>query len=136
MSEVECEAWHSGLQGSYLLLFVGFGSPAPNRTGPASKDCCQVLPSSLFTVQFNHILKRTQPLTFNCHNSHELGPGGKVALINIFISTLNQITTCQLKRVIHSPIRDLSSYSIHNYILIQIYAREIKNTFKKIILKT
>lgn len=49
MSEVECEAGHSGL-GSYLLLFVDSGSPALNRTSPASKDCSEVLPCTLFTV--------------------------------------------------------------------------------------
>lgn len=60
MSEVECTAGYSG-PGSYLLLFVGFGSPAPNRTSPASIDCRQVLPSTLFTVQFNHILEGRSP---------------------------------------------------------------------------
>lgn len=59
MSEVECEARHSGL-GSYLLLFVGLGPPASKRTSPASKDCCQVLPSTLFTVQFNQNLRISQ----------------------------------------------------------------------------
>lgn len=69
--------------GSYLLLFVGFGSPETKRTSPASIDGCQVLPSSLFTVQFNHIFKKKDiaSLTPNCHNSHELlGPGGNVEL--------------------------------------------------------
>lgn len=56
MSEVECETRHSSL-GSYLLLFVGLGPPASMRTSPASKDCCQVLSSTLFTVQFNQNLK-------------------------------------------------------------------------------
>lgn len=59
MSEVECEARHPGL-GSYLLLFVGLGPPASKRTSAASKDGCQVLPSTLFTVQFNQNLRISQ----------------------------------------------------------------------------
>lgn len=46
-----------GVQASYLLLSVGFRPPAPNSTCPASIDCSQVLPSTLFTIQFNHTLE-------------------------------------------------------------------------------
>lgn len=78
MSEVECEARHSGL-GSYLLLFVGLGPPASKRTRPASKDCCQVLPSTLFTVQFDQNLRMSQlaikiNLSYSNTNSHNYGP--------------------------------------------------------------
>ena len=51
------ETAHSGLD-SYLLLFVDFRPPAPNRASPASIDCSQVLSSALFTVQFNQTLER------------------------------------------------------------------------------
>lgn len=60
MGELVGEAGLSGF-GSYLLLFVGFGSPAPYQTNPGSIDCCEVLPSSLFTVQFNHTLEGHSP---------------------------------------------------------------------------
>lgn len=88
MSEVECgTGWGIQGLGSYLLLLVGSGPPAPKRTAPGSIDCSQVLTSALFTIQFNHTLDSS--LTSNCHNSHERGPGCKAALINVFISTLN-----------------------------------------------